>query len=946
MPFACAVASEVRVELVAGDGKQVTAKGRLSAVAVHAVEAPEECALDQVFGVGGADLALEETADALEVPFEQGVAGLAVSIPPAFQQLSILEHSLSTVARTRLPDSRVSVIVLRMDDSKASSPLPDPTLSEGVETRRLRAAMRSRLGLGKRTPNPVRLGRFVVRRQLGEGGMGTVFEAFDPTLDRRVALKIMRRDRRDARARARLLQEARTLAQLDHRNVVRVFEVGEYEDEVVLVMELVEGQSLDTWVEDAGREAWRAIVAGYVQAAEGLAAAHAVGIVHRDFKPSNVMRTEAGRVCVLDFGLAQPDVGDSTEDTQAGSVEGTPRYMAPEQRAGRATDARADQYSFCVALHEALTGLPPSAASSASGLPRWLRGALQRGLSETPADRFPSMTGLLEVLNAGLQPSGGRAGLWAGAAGVLLVVGGVGVSMMARHPAQTLPAPCASGRAELEEAWSSERSLVLAANIQRAGLPAAAEVAASIVAALDARGDAWVQAWDDACRATVVERVQTAETMELRQACLAENRAALGGVVRRGADEALDAGGIQALAEAVYELRPIAWCEEVAVLRKRVELPREPERRARVLGLQAELERLWLDTTMRGSAPAEVYDDALAQAKAVDYAPLIARVLFEQGMMRQRHHEGPQAEALFRDAIAIAAKAGDAALEAEVWAGLARAVASHDKMRGDEEAKVALEAARAAALRAPDPVWSAAQIDYAESAIALYVERDLQRALDLLTRGIAGFEASEQSRPLDVYRAVKRLGTVYSKLGRYDEAVAAGTRALTLAESTLGKRHALVASAHYALMEVEYDAEAYASALDHAEQAYALRRDTGGADDYYTLLMANAVAACLSRLGRHEDAVEWASRAVDGYLASDRRMVRVMAIEPLSNRAEALIALGRLDEASHDLEQALEGAKDDLAADHGLVMRARALQKTAREAGSGAPSGAVSSREE
>lgn len=757
-----------------------------------------------------------------------------------------------------------------------------------------------------------------------------MFEAFDPMLDRRVALKIVRRDRRDARTRTRLLQEARILAQLDHRNVVRVFEVGEYEDEVVLVMELVEGQPLDTWVEDMGRETWRAIVAAYVQAAEGLAAAHAVGIVHRDFKPSNVMRTEAGRVCVLDFGLAQPDVGDSTEDTEAGSVEGTPRYMAPEQRAGRATDARADQFSFCVALHEALTGLPPSAPSSTSGLPRWLRRALQRGLAETPADRFPSMAGLLEVLNAGLQPSGRRSGLWA--AGVLLAVGGVGVSVMAGRPAQPLPAPCASGRAELEEVWSGERSLVLEANIRRVGMPAASEVAASIVAALDARGDAWVQAWDDACRATVVERVQTAETMELRQACLAENRAALGGVVRRGADEALDAGGIQALAEAVYELRPIAWCEEVTVLRKRVELPREPERRARVLALQAELVRLWLDTTMRGSAPATVYDDALAQAKALDHAPLIARVLFEQGTMRQRHHEGPQAEALFREAIAIAAKAGDAALEAEVWARLAQAVANHDKMRGDEEAKVALEAARAAALRAPDPVWSAAQIDYAESAIALYVERDLQRALDLLTRGIAGFEASEHSRPLDVYRAVKRLGTVHSRLDHYDEAVAAGTRALTLAESTLGKPHALVASAHYALMEVEYDAEAYASALDHAEQAYALRRDTGGADDYYTLLMANAVAACLSRLGRHEDAVEWASRAVDGYLASDRRMVRVMAIDPLSTRAEALIALGRLDKASRDLEQALEGVKDDLGADHGLVIRAKELQKTIREA--------------
>jgi Tol biopolymer transport system component len=248
------------------------------------------------------------------------------------------------------------------------------------------------------------LGRYRVLRELGSGGIGRVYEAEDPELGRRVAIKVLRDDRRDG---ASLLSEAQALAKLVHPHVISIYDVGRVDGDVFIVMQLVEGVEIDTWLRDAVATP-DAVVAAYRQAGKGLAAAHAAGLVHCDFKPGNVLVDREGTVRVGDFGLARV----AGED---GAIAGTPAYMAPEQFGGKAT-AASDQFSFCMALWEALalerpfadptlvSSVEQVAARELREMPR-LRAvparvvrALQRGLAANPADRFSSMQALLDAL--------------------------------------------------------------------------------------------------------------------------------------------------------------------------------------------------------------------------------------------------------------------------------------------------------------------------------------------------------------------------------------------------------------------------------------------------------------------------------------------------------------------------------------------------------------------
>jgi serine/threonine-protein kinase len=251
------------------------------------------------------------------------------------------------------------------------------------------------------------VGRYVVEERVGMGGMGVVYVARDRQLGRRVALKLLRRRRaEEAVAQLRLLREAQALAKLSHANVVTVFDVGTFHQQVFVAMELVDGGTLSSWLQ-RGDRSLDEILAMFRAAGAGLLAAHAAGIVHRDFKPDNVLIGDDGRVRVTDFGLASPP--RSTDGaprfdnrlTETGAVFGTPAYMAPEQRDGGRVDERSDQYSFCVALFEALYGrLPEAALTSAPrfNVPRRIRRALQRGLAQDPAARFPSLQALLSAL--------------------------------------------------------------------------------------------------------------------------------------------------------------------------------------------------------------------------------------------------------------------------------------------------------------------------------------------------------------------------------------------------------------------------------------------------------------------------------------------------------------------------------------------------------------------
>lgn len=283
--------------------------------------------------------------------------------------------------------------------------------------------------LGRRV-DPSRLGRYELRRRLGAGASGVVYEGWDPKLERPVALKILRgRYSEHPLVRERFQREARALARLDHPAVVRIFDVGDEQGQAgethFIVMEKVDGETLDTWAR--GRR-WKALVGAMIQAGEGLAAAHAAGLLHRDFKPTNVLITEDGKAKVLDFGLARPRASSEEEQTVAmpedagsdhgitrhGTVLGTVTYMPPEQLTGEVVDPAADQYAFASSLAELLVGrgqLEEVRAGNLRGLPAPLRAPLSRALSHDKEARFPSMDALLRRLRLARLGDVGLAGL-------------------------------------------------------------------------------------------------------------------------------------------------------------------------------------------------------------------------------------------------------------------------------------------------------------------------------------------------------------------------------------------------------------------------------------------------------------------------------------------------------------------------------------------------------
>ncbi|HEY2746918.1 MAG TPA: serine/threonine-protein kinase [Polyangia bacterium] len=317
------------------------------------------------------------------------------------------------------------------------------------------------------------LGRYEVLHRLGEGGMGVVYAARDPDLGRRVALKLLRRaasaDRVAKEGEARLLREAQAMARLNHPNVIIVHDVGTYDDGVFIAMELVEGETLGQWM--SRERPWHEVVDMLLRAGRGLEAAHAAGLVHRDFKPENVLVGRDGRVRVTDFGLARMVTARKDEASQVreraldrtveltltdtGALVGTPAYMAPEQLGGAASDVRTDVFSFCVVMFEALFRRRPFAGTSLHELrdaiarnevavvadrhvPRRLRAVLQRGLRATPGERHPTMTALLAAIEAARRDRRPRAAL---AGALLLALAGAIVWRVDRAQAPTATAP-------------------------------------------------------------------------------------------------------------------------------------------------------------------------------------------------------------------------------------------------------------------------------------------------------------------------------------------------------------------------------------------------------------------------------------------------------------------------------------------------------------------------
>ena len=670
------------------------------------------------------------------------------------------------------------------------------------------------------------IGRYQITARLGAGGMGEVWQATDPQLGRVVAIKVLHGGGMQLRLAERLRREAQALAKLEHPNVVTVHDVGVDDDgELYIVMQLVAGTTLDRAV--AGKSA-KEIVALLVQAGRGLAAAHAAGIVHRDFKPTNVFVDHAGRVRVGDFGLARAseasdeqgdaDAGELGVSMSRGELVGTPAYMAPEQLRGGPVTAATDQFAFCVTTWEMLSGQRPFAGSDVAALreavaagppgkppatiPRRLRAVLARGLSVDPAARFPSMDALL----AELEP--GHRGLW--------VAGGVAIAGLATTAVLLAVArpesddPCRGVDEPADAVWGDAQRAAVRGSLGAFAPP--------VIALLDERTARWRERRLDACQATYADSdPQSLDERDLRYACLDQSL-----VDQRAAVALLsvkpDARMLGRLTQVASSGRDAAECtREVASDRIAAGQARrlDPALQIEVAAASALREAERFDELFARRDRLEPRIIASGDHEAIwHWFSAISYAYKQRGdLSKAREPMRRAAEA------ALAARRDD--LAARAWAELAVLTARASDLKGSDDL---IAMARGAAARSEEPV-TGVWIELALGQIAL--ERgDHEKAVTSCEAALAAAKAIGVARKFEA----AAMGCVYdAKLekGDFEGALATAKTRLARAVEYWGPDspadHALHRSLATAYSRLGKDAEALAAwrkAIEGVERQY------------------------------------------------------------------------------------------------------------------------------
>lgn len=505
------------------------------------------------------------------------------------------------------------------------------------------------------TDERVRVGRFQLLDRAGQGGMGVVWSAWDPELERRVAIKLMHV--KSETARHYMLREGQALAQLSHPNIVPIYDVGTVGEQVYLVMEWIAGTTLRVHVREP-REP-REIVDIYRAAGAGVAAAHAAGIVQRDFKPDNVMIGTDGRVRLLDFGLARPASSD-------GSIAGTPKYMAPEQATGAPPTAAADQYSFGIALAESLGERVPSHVAP----------VIARATAVDPAARYPDMTALLAALAR--DPVRVRRRRLVALGLAVGALGAVGTAFAVGRR-QSAVAACSGGDEALAEVWTPARADALVRHVGSLG-PYGAARAAALADQLAAYGTAWITARRGACLAQQRDEVTTA-LYERGLACLERARAALDGVATSLSHTTADK-----LADAIVAARDLpdpARCLADATIDPVA--PPPPHLAARVGRTGADATRARYLALADDPSALAAARAAARDADAIAYLPLVAHAQLALGAALDADTSTQSADAYQRAADAALA-AGDDATFVEAFA---RSLYAASKRRDPRTAELA-----------------------------------------------------------------------------------------------------------------------------------------------------------------------------------------------------------------------------------------------------------------
>jgi tetratricopeptide (TPR) repeat protein/predicted Ser/Thr protein kinase len=721
-----------------------------------------------------------------------------------------------------------------------------------------------------------KLSRYIVLERLGEGGMGVVYAAYDPEFDRKLALKVLWPGSNNQ---ARLVREARAMARLSHPNAVQIYDVGTHEGRVFFAMELVEGTTLVQWLQRRPRS-WREIIEVFVQAARGLQAAHEAGLVHRDFKPANVMCSDDGRVLVADFGVAwaakQPPtelpegsdeiaIPKSLSATGRGVLIGTPRYMAPEQHSGSSrVDARADQYAFCVSLYEALWGAPPFpqsryeelAMAKLTGhvptpprsprLPRSIWSAIQRGLAVRPEARWPDLAALVEAIVRRSKISTGAkvvtAATLAGVAAILLLPDGKAACLVSA-----------------EFPWTDESRKEIHDRFTAAALPYANDTLTTIDHRLDELATAWQSERTTACASPGLAARPT-----LR--CLDRQRASADAmlVLLRAAD----ADVIEHAGAAVLALPDPIACREPESIADAALDADALELRTRLAAAES-IGLLGHATQARADA-----QSVLARARALGDDRLVAEA--ELAIGRNAHRLGDEREAI-------------AAMQRAAWTA---------ESAGDDRTSVAaaieLVGMTAAGSSADDDplLWAR----HAEAALARLPDAPIDRAL------------------LD-----QHIGTAWEHRADYDAADAKYREALTLLEPIAPPPLLALAGVHTSLGNVAFHKGSYAAAKAEHELAQRLWERALGPEHPQVADAINGLGLDAHMTGDLDRSAALFERALE---------IRERALGPdhpdvassLTNLAGVNLARKRLPEARAQFGRALAIKQRTLGENHPLLV--------------------------
>ncbi|NTX03804.1 tetratricopeptide repeat protein [Myxococcus sp. CA040A] len=821
----------------------------------------------------------------------------------------------------------------RTEDGEAGSSTPSPSSSVPPLSWLERGAL---------------LGRYVVLERIGAGGMGVVHAAYDPELDRRVALKLIRIDSTTPahleRAQARLLREAQATARVIHPNVITIHDVGRFGEHVFLAMELVDGTTLRSHIRaHKGRNDWRETLSLFIQAGRGLAAAHAQGLVHRDFKPDNVLVGKDGRVRITDFGLARIVEGIDDTPTPPGSsspvplrsewhtrsdmVLGTPAYMAPEQKRGEPSDARSDQYSFCVALHEALYGKRPFATPAAvvnatpeaplpepvprppqgSDVPAWVHQVILQGLSASPDARHDSMEALLRRLGHAPGEKWRRAVL-AASAGLLLLAGGAALHR------STSGDPCAGSEQSLIGIWDASRKATVQTVFKSSPLPYAAGAWTEVERTLDGFARNWVAASHEACVATRVKGQQTERLLERRVICLDQRLKDLGAVVDTLATA--DTQVIQNSPRMAHGLENLSVCANLSALAAPEPPPTDESSQKHMEAVRAQRAQVRAKLTAGQLAPALALATEVArEAHEIGYGPLEAEVLDLVAESQGKNLAYRDAIKTLHHAIQVATASRHDRQAAESWAGMIRLIS----LVGPEVDPDGVAPAHAEA--ALKRLGEDARIE------AMYF-RNLASLHRTRGRPAEALAASEKAVELarKVYTANEpELGTALltmshalHEFNRHAEGLRYLLEAEAIYRKTYGPNHPYLATVLGNLSVFSIRVGDSESALKYARESLAIHQGAYGEESEPAASVLHNIGGFLLELGRTEESIQHYQRAI-------RIREKVMGPEhpevasSLSRLGTALASLGHFEEALKHHQRALLINEKSLGPQHSMV---------------------------